>query len=308
MTDGAFVTHGRTRVLRAVFTAVLVLSALADARAADAPDRMQEPASLARAYLRAVYARNFSEAYRYVSSEDQRAKNLNQYLRQRDPFKGFALDVAKLLASMIEVEVTAARAAAPRMLLTARYKAPDPEKISALVRGWNAYQLNSLSPAERRQVIDAINKKKRDQSLSMISGEEKLTLVKEGEEWRIFLDWARGVTVGFHAVMPEADGPAPLDVSLSRQQAILQPGEVFEISVKIRNPNQKPIVVSIGHLIQPQDLADHLQIVQCGFLLPVRVQPGAEQEYSGTYLLRGSLPEGIHQLNLDYDFRILREP
>jgi len=30
--------------------------------------------------------------------------------------------------------------------------------------------------------------------------------------------------------------------------------------------------------------------VQCGFLLPITLQPGKEQEYSGTYMLRGSLP------------------
>jgi hypothetical protein len=31
-----------------------------------------------------------------------------------------------------------------------------------------------------------------------------------------------------------------------------------------------------------------------------------EHEYSATYLLRGSLPDGVRQLNLDYDFRPVR--
>jgi hypothetical protein len=47
-------------------------------------------------------------------------------------------------------------------------------------------------------------------------------------------------------------------------------------------------------------------MVQRGFLLPVTLPPGKEQEYSGSYLLRGSLPEGMRQLNLTYDFRILQ--
>jgi hypothetical protein len=67
------------------------------------------------------------------------------------------------------------------------------------------------------------------------------------------------------------------------------------------------VVVRIGHLIQPKELADYIEIVQCGFLLPVRLEPGIEQEYSGTYLLRGTLPEGVHHLNLDYDFRPIHE-
>ncbi|HTF91890.1 MAG TPA: hypothetical protein VK632_02535 [Verrucomicrobiae bacterium] len=41
-------------------------------------------------------------------------------------------------------------------------------------------------------------------------------------------------------------------------------------------------------------------------LLPLTLQPGKEQEYSGTYMLRGSLPEGIRQLALTYDFKILK--
>jgi hypothetical protein len=35
----------------------------------------------------------------------------------------------------------------------------------------------------------------------------------------------------------------------------------------------------------------------------VKLPPETEQEFSGTYLLKGSLPEGAHQLNLTYDFR-----
>ena len=39
--------------------------------------------------------------------------------------------------------------------------------------------------------------------------------------------------------------------------------------------------------------------------MPVTIPAGKEQEYSGTYLVRGSLPEGIKELKLTYDFRIL---
>jgi hypothetical protein len=267
---------------------------------------MREPAALAQSYLRALYARDFSAAYGYVSSDDRRARNLTQYLRQRAPFNGFALEVARLLASMIEVHVVSAQVAATRMLLTVRYSAPDPERISALLRGWNAYQLNSLPLGERREIIEAIHKQKRDQALAMISGEEKLTLVREGHQWRIFLDWARGVTIPFRAILTEATGASNLDVSLSRTQAIVQPGDLFEVDLKIKNRTQEVMVIRIGHLVHPTALADYLQIVQCGFLLPIKLEPGMEHEYSATYLLRGSLPDGVRQLNLDYDFRPVR--
>jgi len=290
-----------------VLAIVIASSAVNHLRAAETPVEMREPATVVRAYLRAVYARDFSEAYRYISSADHRARDLNQYLRQRGPFNGFALEVAKRLAATIEVEITSAQGGAAKITLAARYRAPDPEKLAPLLRHWNGYRLNSLSSAERRQIMEAVEQKNRDKSIALISGEEKLTLVKEGGEWRIFLDWARGVTIPLRAIMAEPDGPALLDVSLSRKQAMIQPGEVFAVDVKIKNRTQKPIVIRIGHLIQPKELADYLEIVQCGFLLPVKLEPGVEQEYSGTYLLRGSLPEGVHQLNLDYDFRPIHE-
>jgi hypothetical protein len=34
--------------------------------------------------------------------------------------------------------------------------------------------------------------------------------------------------------------------------------------------------------------------------------PAKEEQFSGTYLLRGSLPEGVRQLSLTYDFRLLK--
>jgi hypothetical protein len=37
----------------------------------------------------------------------------------------------------------------------------------------------------------------------------------------------------------------------------------------------------------------------------VTLQPG-EQEYSGRYTVRGSIPDSVHQLSLTYDFKLLQ--
>ena len=286
---------------------MIAMATAAGSRAAERPGDPREPASVTRAYLRAVYARDFAEAYGYVSAEDRRVKDLNRYLRQRGPFNGFALEAARALATLVDIETTQTQIAGNRVLLTARYKAPDPEKLAALMLGWNGYRLNALSAGERNQIIEAIESKKRDGSMAMIAGEEKLTLMKENDEWRIFFNWAAGVTIPFRTIVAEPAAAATLDVSLSRKQVISQPGEVFEVHLKLSNRSTEPIVTRIGHHIEPRELADYLEIVQCGFLLPVKLQPGTEQEFSATYLLRGSLPEGVHQLNLTYDFRLAQE-
>jgi hypothetical protein len=73
----------------------------------------------------------------------------------------------------------------------------------------------------------------------------------------------------------------------------------------MRNHSQNAVTVRIGHIIKPKELADYLEIVQCGFLLPVKLEPGTQREYYGTYLLRGNLPDNVQQLQLDYAFNVV---
>jgi cytochrome c oxidase assembly protein Cox11 len=138
----------------------------------------------------------------------------------------------------------------------------------------------------------------------MIEIEEKLELVKEGDEWRIFLNWAGGVKIPFRLVLANAGN---LDASMSKTEVVVQPGDLFEISLKVKNRSPQPVVARIGHLVEPREVSNFLDFVECGFLLPITLQPGKEQEYFARYLLRGGLPEGVHQLNLTYDFSLLKK-
>lgn len=284
-----------------IFTAVLALSfaAAGNARAAN----LQEPAQVIEAYLRATYARDFVEAYRLISAADRKVRDVNRYVQQRGAFGGFTLEVARRLSESVEIRPQPQQATAERIHVTVRYRVPDPKKIAPMVLNWDPYRLNSLGAAERRQMLDALEKKQQDRVLAMNEGEERFELVREANEWRVFLNWAAGVKIPLRLDLSKT---SDLAVSLSKQEIILQPGEVFEIFLKIKNKTKRAVTARIGHLVEPSNSADYLDFVQCGFLLPVTIQPGAEQEYSGSYLLRGSLPEGVRQLNLTYDFRIFQ--
>ena len=183
------------------------------------------------------------------------------------------------------------------------YRVPEPKKVAPMILNWNPFRLNSLSLQDRNQLLDALDKRQRDGSLEMSQGEATFELVKESSEWRIFLNWAAGVKIPINLDLTKT---ADLDVGLSKNQFIVQPGDTFELSLRIRNKTEQVLVARIGHLVVPQDIADYLDFVQCGFLLPLTLQPGKEQEYSGTYMLRGSLSEGVRQVDLTYDFRILK--
>ncbi len=270
--------------------------------AAERMSDLQDPAFVIQAYLRATYARDYIDAYRYLSAEDRRVKDLDRYVQQRRAYYGFALEAAKKLADFIEIKPVTKPESQNRVQVNAHLKVPDLNKLSALFLDWNTYQLNSLPAADRKKIIESIEKKHREGSLEMSEGEEKLELVKEGSEWRIFLNWSAGIKIPFRlllAATPE------LEVSLSTREVVVQPGDVFEVFLKIKNRSSRPMITRIGHLVEPQALADYLDFVECGFLLPITLQPG-EQEYSGRYMLRGSVPEGVRQLNITYDFRPLK--
>jgi Cytochrome c oxidase assembly protein CtaG/Cox11 len=243
------------------------------------------------------------DAYRYISNADQKIRDVNRYAQQRGAFTGSALEIMRKLASFIEIKTIQKQIAPNRIQAVTKLGIPESNKLSPLLLNLNLRRLNSLDSRDLAQIIETLNKKKRDGSFEMIEIEEKLDLVKEGNEWRIFLNWAVGVKIPFRLTLANAPD---LDVALSKSEVVVYPGDLFEIELRIKNRSSQSVVARIGHLIEPRDVTNFLDFVECGFLLPITLQPGKEQEYSARYLLRGGLPEGVHQLNLTYDFRLLK--
>jgi hypothetical protein len=212
---------------------------------------------------------------------------------------GFALEAARKLASFTEIRPAQKQLTPTRIQAVAKVGIMEPAQLFGL----DPRQLNSMSVDQRRQLMETWEKKKRDGSLQRTEVEEKLELVKEGDEWRVFLNWAAGVRIPLRLVLSQA---GDLDASISKSEVVVQPGEIFEISLKIKNRSSRSAVARIGHLIEPREATPFLDFVECGFLLPVTLEPGKEEEYAARYLLRGNLPEGVHLLGLTYDFRLLK--
>jgi hypothetical protein len=291
------------KLLPSFVTAILLLTSGLKLEGAEPEPNLQDPTRVIQAYLRATYARDYIDAYHYISFADQRVKDVNRYAQQRGAFMGFALDTTKKLASSIEIKSSQKEVAPDRIQAVAKIRIPEPSTVSSLLLNWDPGRLNLLGASDRAQVIDSLDKKQRSGSLKMIEVEENLELVKESDEWRIFLNWAAGVTIPFRVLLSNA---ADLDVVLSKNEVVVQPGEFFEIYLKMKNRSKQPVVARIGHLVEPQEVENFFDFVECGFLLPVTLEPGKEQEYYARYLIRESIPEGVHQLSLTYDFTLLK--
>src|SRR4030095_9739020 len=109
------------------------------------------------------------------------------------------------------------------------------------------------------------------------------------------------VKILFRLSLPNA---SDLSVVLSTSEVIVRPGDLFEVSLSIKNQSKQPVNARIDHMIEPLEVAKYLDFVECGFLVPVTLHPEIEQKYSGRYLLRERIPEGVHQLSLTYDFKL----
>ena len=253
-------------------------------------------------YLKNAYARDFKKAYRYISLRDRQLKTERVYVREKGSFSGFALAVTRKLSEFIELRpLEAVREEDGQTRLKLEVKYPDANSLSAILLDWDEERLNALPSSAQRDILAALDKMNRAGQIETIAGEEEFTLVKEGTGWRVYLDWAAGVRVTYNAVVPPTEA---IDAIPVNKTTTIRPSELFTIAYRVKNRSAQPISTRIIHRIEPNELRQHLDIIDCALLLPVELRPGQESEFSTTYMVRGDLPEGVKELNVTYDFQV----
>jgi hypothetical protein len=265
------------------------------------PNLGDDPVPVLSKYLRSLYARDLGQAYRFISTVDQRIKKREDYVRERGAFTGFALDTARKLAELIEIRQVSQQVDGPRSRVKVALKLPDANGVAPLLLDWDEQRLNALPAAEQKKIISNIDRLALDRKLPMIEGEEEFILVKENSQWRVFLNWAAGVKVKFATIVP-SDGTIAAE-PITRE-TIARSGEPFTIGFNVKNRAPNEIRIRIVHLVEPTKLKRHLDLVECALLLPVRLRPGEEQVYNSTYLVRGDLPDTTKALNVTYEFKV----
>ena len=280
--------------------AVLILPAIYAFQSAG-NNRPEQPVQTLSSYLHFLYARDFRRAYRFIATEDQRVKPLHDYLRERPPFTGFTLDVARRLAALIEIRPLSEAPEQNVNRVKVNLKLPDANALSGLLLDWDESRLNALPAAEQKKILAAIDELNRQGKLPIIEGEEEFTLLREGSQWRVSLDWGAGIKVTFTTVLPS-------DTAISAEplakQTVARPSDVFTIGFRVKNRTNRTIVTRIVHRVEPKELAQYLELVQCALLLPVQLRPGEEQTYNSTYVVRGDLPEGAKRMDVIYEFKV----
>jgi hypothetical protein len=267
--------------------------------AVETPTR-EDPLEVVKAYLKASYARDSATAYRYISSRDQQVWDESSYAAQYGNFTGFALDLARKLADSMEIWVMEQRVEAEQVYYKIGYSVPAADELASLLFDWDPDKLNALSQPQQQELLKNLEKTLKDGKMITIKGQESFNLIADQQYWKIFYDWASGTKVGFNIKLPPAAG---IDVQLLNSQFLVKREEAFQIVLKIKNRNQQPVLARIIHDVEPADTADSIDMIACGALQPLTLEPGNIQEISSAYMIKDETRAGT-KIAITYEFQL----
>jgi hypothetical protein len=142
-----------------------------------------------------------------------------------------------------------------------------------MLLNWDEDRLNALSMDRQKELLAELDARNKSGKLLNIEGQESVELIKEAEAWKVFLDWAVGTRVMLQSKLSDGD---KLDIRFATTEVMVKNDELFLVNVKIRNPNLHAVTFTVGHLLEPPEVTDDMQLVECGLLTPTTLE--AKQE------------------------------
>lgn len=280
-----------------VFTALALVGLLLSVAGGCA--RAEAPEEVAAAYGAAVYARDFAAAYNLISEADQEFRAKEEYLRENAPFAGLELEMARKLASFIQFSEVRTDIQGHRATVTTYLRLPDGNSPVAEELFSRAAEGN-LAQGERRDLLAQLQRHYESGRIPVIEAEETFTLVKEGGQWRILLNWAeRTVAVSFSGQVKEG-----LLWSFDPLQEIVwaPPGQTLRAVYRAKNLSDRQITAKAIHTITPAEATDFLEVIQCFCFFQLTLDPGEEQDLPFVFRVRWDVPGEVKAFHSHYDF------
>jgi ribosome-binding factor A len=140
------------------------------------------PKDILTKYLNSYYKGNYSDTYALLSSKDKNFKNQKEYEAEfsNNPFSN--LFAGKISFIVKDVKVSGGTAEA-----TVEITGPDLTKAAADLMG--IAFASAFGKQNDKEMEKMITEKLKDKSLPMTTTTKKFDLVKEKEDWRVFLNW-----------------------------------------------------------------------------------------------------------------------
>ena len=286
-------------ILAALLTAASVLGAylLLPPRSTES----NRPLATVDGYLRANYARDFGRAYDHLSSADRQVRALQNFVSSQGAYSGFTLEVARKLAGFMKIWQIQRQESSGRLVVKVGYRVPAPAELNDLLLQWDQDRLNALSTERQNELLAEIDARNRSGNLLNIEGQESVELVREADAWKVYLDWAAGTRVVLRSQLSDGN---KLDIRFATTEVMVKNDELFLVNVKIRNPGPHAVNFTVSHLLEPPEVADDLQLVECGLLTPTILEAKQEKEFAMAYQLSASAGQTHHEIKLTYGFKI----
>ena len=263
--------------------------------------RPPEVARVADQYLKAIYARDFRRAYRWISTRDRRTKDQATYVKERGAFTGFTSRLAAKLAGFIESTPTKMTLTDRHATIRLQLRVPDADSLSPQLLEWDEDRLNSLAAKEQTALLEMLDRWHREAKMPFAQTEETFELVRENLSWRILLNWKRTVRVQILTRVPRSE---PLEVEPAPQEIVFQPGEPFTVTLRLKNRSNQMLRARVAHNVEPDFMAKYLGLGDCGSFVPFRLAAGKEEENSSTFLVWTDIPEQTDRFTLIYEFEV----
>jgi len=290
----------RSKIILAVLlTAVLILGAhlLMPPRGTES----NRPLATVDSYLRATYARDFGQVYDYLSSADQQMRSRQNFVNGEGAYSNFTLEVARQIAGFMKIWLIARQESAGRLVIKVGYQVPAPSELNNLLLNWDQDRLNNLSKEKQKDLLAELDARHKNGKLLSIEGQETVELIKEADAWKVFLNWAAGTRVVLQSKVSNGD---KLAIRFATTEVIAKNDELFLVNVKIRNPGPHAVTFTVSHLLEPPEVADDLQLVECGLLTPTTLEADQEKEFAMAYQLNTSVGQNHREIKLTYDFKL----
>jgi hypothetical protein len=177
---------------------------------------------------------------------------------------------------------------------------PAADELSELLFEWDPDKLNALSRSQQQQLLETLERTIQNGKMITIKGQESFNLIADHEGWKIFQDWESATRVGFKIVLPPSAG---VEAQLLNSEFLVKREEAFQIVLKIKNRNKQPVLARIVHEVEPADMADSIDMIACGGLQPLMLEPGSVQEISSAYMIKDETRAGT-KVAITYDVQL----
>jgi hypothetical protein len=258
------------------------------------------PDEIALAYVRAVYAHDYAQAWEFISAGDKTAKSREQYLAENSLPTEAQAELLQQLASWGTFSTLSTFSSSPEQaVVSAQVSYPDrtqPE-VAALLEA--AGQSDAEAQALRAQ-LQSLHETGR---LQLTTDEATLfNLTQDDDGWRVVLHWEGAVTVHLTAaVHPDL----PWEFYPLEPEIQAKPGETVRTGYFARNTSDQTITGKAVHEILPLEYRSYLETIQCFCFTEQTLEPGEEKEMPLIFRVDFTVPQGVTEFTNGYTFYTL---